>query len=163
MIKKKKINLYCRKVIAYILGKRFYSTPKNIGTSMPCRQYSSIINKSDRLLLEEKYFLDNSLTINNLAREIGTNRTYLSTSIKAVKKQSFSEYINSSRIEYSKLLIKKKIVNCKTGIDNSGMTTEDYAIASGFSSARSFVRCFKMREGITPSQYKNALLWKVRE
>lgn len=162
MTNKTKIKIYYRRALAFIIGYRFLSKKKRVKNSLPCKQYSSIIKKSDKLLLEEKFFLNNNLTLNDLAREVGTNRTYLSKSIKAAKEQSFSEYINSSRVEYSKQLIKEKLSNCKTGIDNSGMSTEDYAIASGFSSTRNYVRCFKMKEGITPTQYKNALLWKVR-
>lgn len=145
------------------MGCKGRSKKKPAISSLPFKQYSSIIKKSDQLLLEEKLFLNSSLTLTDLAREVGTNRTYLSVSIKAAKEQSFSQYINYNRIEYSKLLIKEKLGSCKTGIDNSGMTTEDYAIASGFSSTRNFVRCFKVKEGITPTQYKKALLWKVRE
>ncbi len=161
--KKRKNNSFYSKLLAFILGNRLQSKNDNVRSSLPHKQYSTIIQKSDQLLLEEKLFLNNNITLIDLAKEVGTNRTYLSISIKSAKNQSFSEYINSNRIEYSKHLIQKTVCSCTAGIDNSSMTTEDYAIASGFSSARNFVRCFKAKEGITPSQYKNAILWKVRK
>lgn len=159
---KKKINIYYRKIVAYVFKSKTHNKHKGTSSSITSKQCSSIIKKSDKLLLSEKLFLNSNLTIIELAKEIGTNRTYLSIAIKASKQQSFSAYVNSNRIEYSKLLIKDKIDSCKIGVDNTGMTIEDYAIASGFSSARNFVRCFKIKEGITPTQYKNSLLWRVR-
>lgn len=140
-----------------------FRTRKKRNSFLPYKQYRAIVEKSDKLMLENKLFLNSNLTLTDLAKEIGTNRTYLSISIKKAKNQSFSEYLNSNRVEYSKKLIKGIINQCELGIDNSGMRAEDYAIASGFSTTRNFVRCFKKREGITPTQYKNALLWKVRE
>ncbi|MFA6770733.1 MAG: AraC family transcriptional regulator [Bacteroidales bacterium] len=160
---KRKNNIFYKKIFTYFTSDKLYLKGKKTNLLLSCKQYNSIIKKSDQLLLEEKLFLNNNLTIVELAKEVGTNRTYLYKSIKCVKNQSFSQYINNNRIEYSKQLIKETLYNSETGIDNSGMTTEDYAIASGFSSGRNFVRWFKLKEGITPTQYKNALLWKVRE
>ncbi|MDD4656354.1 MAG: AraC family transcriptional regulator [Bacteroidales bacterium] len=162
-IKQRKTKNYSVKAFWALLGYRSYFQKEKEASSLPSKQYSSIIKKSDQIMLEKKLFLNNNLSLTDLAKEVGTNRTYLSTSIKTVKKQSFCEYLNSNRVEYSKKIIKEKISKCDTGIDSSGMTAEDYAIASGFSTTRNFVRCFKKKEGITPTQYKNALLWKVRE
>lgn len=163
MIFKKKISNYTTKIVTFISSNILQLNKKNVSSCISCEQYSSIIEKCDKLFLEKKLFLNSNLTLNQLAKEIGTNRTYLSISIKSIKNQSFSEYINSNRIEYSKIIIKEKLSRCEVGKDNSGMTTEDYAIASGFSSGRNFVRCFKLKEGVTPTQYKNAILWKVRK
>jgi len=117
--------------------------------------YIEIIRKSDELLNIKHLFLDQNFKIDTLAREIGTNRTYLSRSISYIKKENFTGYINGKRVEYAKNIISKN-ANCSScGKDEPTMSTEDFAIASGFGSKRSFVRCFKEREGVTPSQYRN--------
>ena len=42
------------------------------------------------------------------------------------------------------------------------MSVDDFAVASGFGSTKKFVRYFKEIEGVTPSRYITALVWKVR-
>ncbi|MDP3453123.1 MAG: helix-turn-helix domain-containing protein [Bacteroidales bacterium] len=119
------------------------------------RGYGDIISRADSILERELLFLDSNLSIDAMSRKVGTNRTYLSNSIKQMRNQSFTDYINAKRVEYAKRMIGDQTV-CK-GRDGGkfGSSIEDFATASGFGSKRSFVRCFKEREGVTPSQYRN--------
>lgn len=124
-------------------------------TSSNLSNFIEIIRKSDELLTKKQLFLDQNFKIETLSREIGTNRTYLSRSIRCIKKENFTGYINGKRVEYAKSIICKS-ASCSTcGKDEPTMSTEDFAIASGFGSKRNFVRCFKEREGVTPSQFRN--------
>ncbi len=121
------------------------------------RNFIEIVRKSDELLTKKHLFLDQNFKIDILAREIGTNRTYLSRSIRYIKKENFAGYINSKRVEYAKSIICKRASCSTSGKDEPSMSTEDFAIAAGFGSKRSFVRCFKESEGVTPSQYRNRM------
>ena len=67
-----------------------------------------IMAKSDAVLKQERLFLDNSLNLENLAKKVGTNRSYLSKSIKIVKRSTYPKYINMIRVEYAKSLIDKE-------------------------------------------------------
>ena len=121
----------------------------------PGVSYNDIIERSDRLLESKKLFLNENFSIETLAREVGTNRTYLSRSIKHCRQENFAGYINRVKIEYAKRLIKEKIGKNSRQPLKCTVDMEDIAIASGFGCRRSFVRCFRKIEGITPSQYKN--------
>ncbi len=118
--------------------------------------YKDIIERSDRLLESKKLFLNKNFSIDTLAREVGTNRTYLSRSIKHCRQENFAGYINRIKIEYAKRIIKERNQGVCNGIKNKNpIDLEDIAIASGFGCRRSFVRCFRKLEGITPTQFKN--------
>jgi AraC-like DNA-binding protein len=110
-----------------------------------------LMDRCEMLMKREKLFLDPSLNL--LAREMGTNRTYLSKAFKASGNNSFCHYVNTLRVEYAKECIKSSLVNRSGDEGVSALSLEDYAIESGFSSARNFSRWFKMLEGITPGQY----------
>ena len=143
-----------------------------------------IINRSDSVLKRDKLFLNQNLQIGKLAKEVGTNRTYLSRSIKSIKGTTFADYINFHRIayakeymmNYSKAKADSKIndmtcyltsyktnarSNYKSNSKNnsiSNTTIDDLAIVSGFGSKRNFIRYFKRLEGITPGQYMKGLM-----
>ncbi len=124
--------------------------------------YDEIIERSDRLLESKKLFLDENFSIETLAREVGTNRTYLSRSIKHCRQENFAGYINRIRIEHAKRLINERTKGvCRKRQSKHPLDLEDIALASGFGSRRSFVRCFRQKEGITPSQYRNHLKVQV--
>jgi AraC-like DNA-binding protein len=122
----------------------------------PGVSYNDIIERSDRLLESKKLFLNENFSIDTLAREVGTNRTYLSRSIKHCRHENFAGYINRIKIEYAKRLINERTEGfCNSTQSKHPLDLEDIAIASGFGSRRSFVRCFRQLEGITPTQFKN--------
>ncbi|APD06602.1 hypothetical protein UJ101_01073 [Flavobacteriaceae bacterium UJ101] len=88
----------------------------------------------------------NKYTLNKLASEFNTNSTYLSKVINHKKGISFSNYINSLRIEYIlKRLREDKIFR--------NYTIKAIAEETGFSSAQSFSRTFKKETGIYPSYF----------
>lgn len=98
----------------------------------------------EELMVVQHYFLKKDLKINDIARELGSNRTYVSNYINNVYHCSFSDYTNHLRIEYAKTLL-----------DNYGKGTKMMQIAeeSGYASEQSFFRNFKKFEGMTPSAW----------
>ena len=108
----------------------------------------AIMRRAERELTKELSFLDSALTIDSLARAVGTNRTYLSQSVRLEKGLAFCEYINSLRIDYAK---------CYMQSEQAKFSTDEVAIISGFGSKRNFVRQFRRMEGMTPVQYYKRL------
>ncbi len=123
---------------------------------------SLIIIRFDDILDKKRLFLRNDLVIEMLAREVGTNRTYLSRAIHLQKGVSFSDYVNSRRICYAKECIQTYITNAIDGKSDPDLTTEDLALLSGFGSKRNFIRYFKKIEGITPGQYMKGLMVRLK-
>lgn len=112
-----------------------------------------LMERCDVLMKRDMLFLNPSLSLNMLAREMGTNRTYLSKALKESGNCSFCHYVNSLRVNYAKENIKSFLQHESVRREISVTGMDDFAIASGFSSARNFSRWFKMVEGVTPGQY----------
>lgn len=91
------------------------------------------IRKKIKLLFDEgKIFLNKDLTIWEVARIVGTNRTYVSSVINNDFKQNFSSFVNSYRVKHAKML---------QG-NNPDISKQDLAEMSGFGSQVSMKRAF---------------------
>lgn len=91
------------------------------------------IRKKIKLLFDEgKIFLNKDLTIWEVARVVGTNRTYVSSVINNEFKQNFSSFVNSYRVKHAKML---------QG-NNPDISKQDLAEMSGFGSQVSMKRAF---------------------
>ncbi|WP_177205743.1 helix-turn-helix domain-containing protein [Paenimyroides ummariense] len=91
-------------------------------------------------------FLNKDITLNDLANQWNTNRTYLSQFINSYKEKSFIDYLNGLRITY---------FLDKVDTDKKWSKYKIQAIADqlGFSSARSFSSAFMKSTGMSPSFY----------
>ena len=95
---------------------------------------------------ENKKFIENGLTQNKLAKQIDTNSTYLSKVINNYKEMSFSQYLNTLRINY--------IINeLKTTINLRKYTVGAIAKEAGFNNAESFSKAFFKEKGLYPSYF----------
>jgi YesN/AraC family two-component response regulator len=103
-----------------------------------------IREKIQTLFEKEKIYLNKDLTIWELSRTIGTNRTYISNIINNEYNQNFSTFVNSYRVKFAQKLILK----------NHNMSNQDLAELSGFGSVVSMQRSFQMLEGKTIKQFK---------
>ena len=97
-----------------------------------------------KLLEIDQIFLNPEITLSDIARRIGTNRSYLSDYFNHECNSSFNDYINSLRLSHAEKLIKA----------NPTMPIDEIASASGFNSTTTFRRAFAKKHGITPSQYR---------
>ena len=109
-----------------------------------------LFNRFEGWLEEYKYFLKPNFDLNWAAREIGTNRSYLSKSINS-QGFGFSEYINKLRI---KEVI--KIFEDENDIRNN-YSLPEIASKVGFNTVSVFYNSFQKETGMTPSQYKDNL------
>ena len=88
---------------------------------------SEIILRTDRLMEEKRLYLNHDITLDIVAKEVWSNRTYLSRAISTKKQQTFRQYVNDCRLAYAAEVLYDK-----------GYDIQDIAIASGFKSARMF-------------------------
>ncbi len=110
-------------------------------------------NEGSLLRLEniENYFnndqpwLNPDLSIWDVAKAVGVNRTYVSNIINQEKGCNFNTFVNQFRIQHAKMILNA----------SPNLKLEEVAIKSGFGSSSSFSRAFKTQEGISPSAYKH--------
>lgn len=105
---------------------------------------SAVANAFDELFINKKLYLTPNLKIGDVARASGVCRTYISTYINQVKGMSFSDYINSLRVEHVKTLLSS---------NNANIKISTIATNSGFSSLQSFYRNFNKFTGMKPLEW----------
>ena len=98
--------------------------------------------KGMQRLENEKFFLDCDANIDYVASKLGTNRHYVSDYFNKVLKVTFTQYINTLRLNYAEALIRERRVK---------MSQVGYS--SGFNSDHTFRRLFKEKYGCTPTEY----------
>ncbi|WP_289773330.1 helix-turn-helix domain-containing protein, partial [Phocaeicola sartorii] len=82
-------------------------------------------------------------TIQQLAAELGTNRTYLSDYVNSKYSLTFRNWIAQLRIDYSKRLL----------IGNSALSINTIAEMTGYS-YNNFITVFTKMNRISPSQWR---------
>lgn len=107
-------------------------------------KFADLKDKLDRLMSEKKLYLNNSISLEDVVKQLNTNRTYLSQMIREYYNTTFTGYINSLRVEEAKRLIKSYKAN----------KMEDIALQCGFNTASTFTRTFKAITGITPHMWR---------
>lgn len=115
--------------------------PKNI----PIEHHddNAIGEKIERLLIEERIYLEENLTINDVVKRVDSCRTYVSNYINQEKGMSFSDYINRLRVDHAKRLM----------IEKPGQKQMATAMKSGYSNEQSFYRNFRKFTGMTPAEW----------
>ncbi|MBT3604156.1 MAG: helix-turn-helix transcriptional regulator [Candidatus Latescibacteria bacterium] len=97
----------------------------------------------------EKPYLNDRLTLSQLATELDISGNHLSQIINEQSQQSFFDFVNHYRIE----AVKEKLQD--TQYDAHSLLA--IALDCGFGSKSSFNRIFKNTTGRTPTQYRNRL------
>lgn len=103
----------------------------------------------EKILLMEKPYLDEDLTLGKLAAMLPTTDKKLSTLLNQIMGTNFYDYINKYRVA----AVKEKL-NSK---EFENLTLLGIAYESGFKSKTSFNRIFKKETGLSPSEYKKKL------
>lgn len=135
------------KIADYMEAPLELSTGKSIGIDTVKRK--ELKAKLTNLMLELEPYVDSQLTVYQLAKQLGTNSSYLSTVMNSDFEMNFTSYINSYRIEKSKALFED--------LENKNFTIEAIGQMAGFKSKSAFNRWFKEFTGETPSTYKKKL------
>lgn len=110
--------------------------PMNTGNNEQSAQNQSIKQALD-VWVSKNSFLQPGLTIEMLALELSTNRTYLSNYINQVKQQTFRSWINSLKIDKAKELL----------LEHPDMLIVEVAILAGYSDSSNFNKQFVKQSG----------------
>jgi AraC-like DNA-binding protein len=111
------------------------------------KQLDYIAAKLDLKLKTEKMYTNPDLSIQDLAAEIGTNRSYISSTINTFYNRNFCSYINHYRFqELSDTLLKENDYSHK-----------ELATKCGFGSIDSMKRTVKMKTGLSMKEWKDLL------
>ena len=95
---------------------------------------------------DKKGYLDQKLSVYNLAKKLKTNVNYLSNIVNIYKEKSFPQYVNDLRIDYAVRQLKSKSRLRK-------YTITALAEEFGFNTAVSFTRAFEKKTEIRPSYF----------
>ncbi len=102
----------------------------------------------EKLVEEKELYLNKDIMLSDLAKSVGTNRTYLSDYFCNVKHTTFYDYINQLRIEQKAIPLIQQ---------HPEYTLEFIASESGFKSISTFRRAFSKFVGKSPSSYRSEL------
>lgn len=103
-------------------------------------------------LIEQEWWRDPELSLDKLARLLGTNTSELSRVINEGLALNFNELINRLRVDAVKAAIETR---AKQAAPPTALL--DIAFEAGFSSKASFNRCFKLYAGYTPTAWRQHL------
>lgn len=107
--------------------------------------YPGLFVELSDLMVVERIFLNKNLTLDDLAKRLNTNRTYLSQVINDTFNTNFNNYINEYRIKEAQKLFLQSASKL--------LTIEAIAQNVGFNSKAPFNIAFKKFTGLTPTDF----------
>lgn len=111
---------------------------------------SEVISKLTLVMENDKLYLNQDLSLNDVADQINVPRHHISLILNNVLNNTFFDYINKYRVEEVKRRLQDPSFN--------NLTLLAIAYDAGFNSKATFNRIFKKYENLTPLEYKNSLL-----
>jgi AraC-like DNA-binding protein len=105
-----------------------------------------LIAKLENYMFVNKPFLDPSLSIDSLAKQIKIPNNELSILINRKIGQHFFDFVNTYRINFAADMLSDK--------NNQKKTVMEILFEAGFNSKSSFNTAFKKHKKVTPSQYR---------
>lgn len=106
----------------------------------------SLIDKINALMLDQKYYKQEGLTIGQLAKALEEQEYKLRAVInQEMGYRNFPAFVNSFRIEEAKELLKT----------DESLTIQEVAFETGFNSIGPFNRAFKTETGLTPKIFRD--------
>jgi len=105
-----------------------------------------------RNLVEEKrLYLDPDISVDRVAKMLGTNQAYVSRAVNRELGITFRDYINDLRIEYAKQYM----------LANPQLKQTEISEACGFTDAVTFNKRFKQHENIPPRDWMERALQRL--
>jgi len=111
-----------------------------------------LINKILAEFRDKKLYLNSELTIHDVAKIIGSNRTYLSTLINQKFNQNFCSFVNGFRVKELERVM----------LESPEYVMDQYVLLCGFGSVNSMKRSVQASTGMSWGEFRAALLMKRR-
>jgi AraC-like DNA-binding protein len=124
------------------------SNEKSVKPRFNEEQSKQLQLRLNNLMLTEKFFLNNELSLPDLAEELALSTHDLSYLLNEVIGISFFQYINTCRVEEAKRLM--------ISDEYKHLNILGIAYSAGFNSKTTFNTAFKKQTGLSPSQYLQA-------
>ena len=112
-------------------------------TTRISKQQEEMLKSNIQKWIDDKEFTKGGLTIEDMARQTASNRTYVSHFVNTHYGMSFREWINYLRLQYAKDIMLK----------SPDKSVAEIALESGYLSTSYFSRIFKETEGLTPGRW----------
>ena len=110
---------------------------------LPDVKRDELMRRITELMEKDKLFLDSDLNMSEIATRLGVHRNDVSMVVNSSKGISFSQLVNTYRIEHAKQQL----------LSDPNIKMANVAMNSGFSSDTSFFRTFKAIVGMTPKEW----------
>lgn len=107
-----------------------------------------LMERIRQLVEGQQLFLNSELKLSDVVTALGSNSRYVSDSIKQHRGCTFTQYLNTLRVEYAKQLIRQ----------NPDIKVSQFSYDAGFASETHFFRTFKSITGTTPSEWRNTVM-----
>ena len=104
--------------------------------------------KVERMMNVDKLYLRKDLTLESMAQELATNRTYLSKAVNAFSGGNFSSYVDRFRIREAVGIIEAR---------GGAVDLKELGPAVGYSSVTAFYRAFSKETGLSPGKYREEI------
>ena len=105
----------------------------------------ALLQRVCQLMEEQQLYLNSGLKLSDVAKTLGCNRNVLSVSINDLRHCSFSQFVNTYRVEHAKQML----------LSNPDTRASEVWMESGFGNETTFFRTFKAIVGMTPSEWKS--------
>lgn len=130
--------------------KELLNTSTTINQLTQQQKEEILFHDFEEWLVHKKRYLDPDLNLYTAARELATNRSYLSGAINS-QGVKFTEIVNRYRIREAIRIFSEK----QDPLHNA--TVEDTATAVGFRSKSVFFDAFRRETGMTPSHFRESI------
>lgn len=109
----------------------------------------ALLEELQAFMDSEKPYLDNTLSLTQLAQQMGISSNYLSQAINEQTGSNFFDYINKYRVDAAKQLL--------SAADRRESSILAIAMDAGFNSKSAFYTAFKQHAQTTPSEFRRSL------
>jgi AraC-like DNA-binding protein len=132
---------------AYQLSSSFleFPLPKYKKSTLNKEKKDELIRRIERLLSEEKFYLNNMASLGELSKLVGESKHNISQVINERLGKNFFELLAKYRVEEAKQILQ----------DNKQITIENLADDVGYNSKSAFNNAFKKHTGLTPTQFRD--------
>ena len=122
-----------------------HAQPETIATSESESGREKLVLALELYMSREEHWLNPNLTLQDMALDLGTNRTYLSEYFNNTLDTTFYDYLNSFRVKHA----------CEILLSDSRLPISHVWEKSGFNSLSTFRRTFEKHAGCSPAKYRS--------